>query len=105
MGTKRNETLLNIHWHQNANPKKKKKRVHDDDSDTDSDNEIFMKNETNWPRILIIESASEDLLLQKLGPFAIQKGFQSIAGTLKIIKRLRNGSFLWSAAKGPRPKT
>ena len=71
-----------------------KKRVRDDDSDTDSDNEMFLKNETNWPRFLIVESASEDLPLQKLSPFAVQKGFQVIAGTLKSIKRLRDGSFL-----------
>ena len=72
MGTKRNETLHNIQWQQNTNPKKKKKkRVRDDDSDTDSDNEILMKSETNWPRFLIVESASEDLPLQKLSPFAV----------------------------------
>ena len=58
-----------------------------------------MKNETNWPRFLIIESASEDLPLQKLSPFAIQKGFQSIAGTVKSIKRLRDGSFLVECGK------
>ena len=71
-----------------------KKRVRDDDSDTDSDNEMLMKSETNWPRFLIVESASKDLLLQKLSPFAVQKGFQALAGTLKNIKRLRDGSFL-----------
>ena len=47
-----------------------RKRVRDDDSDTDSDNEMLMNSET------------------------IQKGFQAIAGTLKSIKRLRDGSFL-----------
>ena len=61
--------------------KEKKKRVLDDDSDTDSDNEMLMKSETNWPRFLIVESASEDLTLQKLSPFAVQKGFQAIAGS------------------------
>ena len=71
-----------------------KKRVRDDDSDTDSDNEMLMNSETNWPRFLIVESANEDLPLQKLSPFAIQKDFQAIAGTLKSIKRLRDGSFL-----------
>ena len=47
----------------------------DDDSDTDSDNEMLMKSETNWPRFLTVESASEDLPLQNLPPFAVQKGF------------------------------
>ena len=50
-------------------------------------------------RFLIAESASEDLPLQKLSPFAIQKGFQAIAGTLKSIKRLRDGSFLVECGK------
>ena len=71
-----------------------KKRVRDDVSDTDSENEMLMKSETNWPRFLIVESVSEDLPLQKLSPFAIQNGFQGIAGTLMNIKRLRDGSFL-----------
>ena len=71
-----------------------KKRVWNDDSDTDSDNEMLMNSATNWPRFLIVESANEDLPLQKLSPFAIQKDFQAIAGTLKSIKRLRDGSFL-----------
>ena len=58
-----------------------------------------MKSETNWPRLLIVESASEDLPLQKLSPFAVQKGFQAIAGTPKSIKRLRDGSFLVECGK------
>ena len=79
------------------------KTVRDDDSDTDSDNEMLMNSETNWARFLIVDSANEDLPLQKLSPFAIQKAFQAIAGTLKSIKRLAPS--WWSAAKRPRPKT
>ena len=59
------------------------KRVQDDGADTDSDNEMLMNSETNWARFLVVESANEDLPLQKLSPFAVQKGFQAIAGTLK----------------------
>ena len=51
----------------------------DDDSDTDSDNEMLMNSETNWARFLIVDSAYEDLPLQKLSPFAVQKGFQATA--------------------------
>ena len=65
----------------------------------DFDNEMLMKSETNWPRFLIVESASEDLPLQKLSPFAVQKSFQAIAGTLNNIKRLRDGSFLVECGK------
>ena len=98
VGTKHNKTVLNLKWQQNTN--QKKKRVRDDNSDTDSDNEILMKSETNWPRFLIVESASEDLPLQKLSPFADQKGFQAVARTLKSIKRLRDG-FLVECGKRP----
>ena len=41
-----------------------------------------------------MESSSDGLPLSKLSPFAVQKGFQAVAGTLKSIKRLRDGSFL-----------
>ena len=51
------------------------------------------------PRFLIVESASEDLPLQKWSPFAVQKGFQAIAGTLKNIKSLRDGPFLVECGK------
>ena len=66
--TKCNERLLNIQWQQNNNTKIK--RVCDDDSDTDSDNEMLMKNETNWPRFLIVESA-------KKFPLCSSEGFSS----------------------------
>ena len=60
---------------------------------------MLRQSETNWPKFWIVESASEDIPLQKLSPFAVQKGFQAIAGTLKSIKRLRNGSFLVECSK------
>ena len=46
-----------------------------------------------------MESSSDDLPLNKLSPFAVQKGFQVVAGTLKSIKRLRDGSFLVECAR------
>ena len=47
-----------------------------------------------------MESSNDDLPLSKLSPFAV-----SVAGTLKSIKRLRDGSFLVECGKRPRPKT
>ena len=59
-----------------------------------SDNELFLTND-NWPRFIVLTSTSEENHLSKLSPFAVQKGFQAIAGTLNSTeRRLRDGSFL-----------
>ena len=74
-------------------------RDNDQDSDTDSDNERSYNSCNNWPMFLVVESTSDDLPLSKLSPFAVQKGFQAVAGTLKSIKRLRDVSFLVECAR------
>ena len=77
-----------------------KKRLRDNDQDSDSDYENERSyNCNNWPRFLVMESSNDDLPLSKLSPFAIQKGFQAVAGTLKSIKRLRDGSSLVECGK------
>ena len=47
----------------------------------------------------MVKSASEERPLSKLSPFAVQKGFQAIARTLKSTKRLKDGSFLVECSK------
>ncbi len=79
--------------------KNKRLRDNDQDSDTDSDNERSYNSCNNWPRFLVVESSSDDLPLSKLSPFGVQKGFHAVAGTLKSIKRLRDGSFLVECAR------
>ena len=76
-----------------AFPKSKKRTRTEDDSDSDTDNELFLTKD-NWPRFIVVKSASEERPLSKLSPFAMQKGFWAIAGTLKSTKRLRDVSFL-----------
>ena len=72
---------------------KSMKRTRNDDLDSDSDSELYVTSDT-WPRFMVMTSASEEKPLSKLSPFAVQKGFQAIAGTLKGTKKLRDGSFL-----------
>ena len=79
--------------------KNKRLRDNDQDSDTDSDNERSYNSGSAWRRFLVVESSNDDLPLSKLSPFAVQKGFQAVAGTLKSIKRLRDGSFLVECAR------
>ena len=60
-------------------PKSNKRTRTDDDSDSDTDNELFLTKD-NWPKF---KSACEERPSSKLSPFAVQKGVQAIAGTLK----------------------
>ena len=62
------------------------------DDDLDWDNEPFLTN-NSWPRFVVLSSANEEKPVSKLSPFAVQKGFQAIGGSLKSTKRLRDGSF------------
>ena len=89
--TKHNESLIN-----NVAPSNKTKKLQDNDQDSDTvaDNKHFCNTSNNWPLFLVVESSSDNFPLSKLLPFAVQKWFQAVAGTLKSIKRLRDGSFL-----------
>ena len=82
-------------------PTNKNKRLRDNDQDleTDSNNKRSYNSCNSCPRFLVVESSSDDLPLSKLPPFAVEKGFQAVAGTLKSIKRLRDGSFLVECAR------
>ena len=82
--------------HNMAPTNKKRLQDNDQDSDSDSENEHSYNSYNNWPRFLVVESSSDDLPLSKLSPFAVQKGFQAVA---KSIKRLMDGSFLVECGK------
>ena len=98
VGTKCDESPSFSTWlpwlFQKEKKKKKKRPRTDSDSDSESDSELFLLTKDSWPRFIVVKSASEERPLSKLSPFAVQKGFQAIAGTLKSTKRLRDGSFL-----------
>ena len=74
------------------------KHTESDDDDSDSDIELFV-NIDNWLRFIVLTSRSEKKPLSKLSPFAVQKGFQAIAGTLKSTKRLRDRFFLMECSR------
>ena len=91
-----------------ARNQKSIKRGRESDTDTDSENEIYMNNDKNWPRPLIIESASKDLPLQKLSAFAVQKGLPSNCRNpeehqeTERLERLFLGG-VWSEGSSPKP--
>ena len=82
----------------NTPPIKKRKAVDPvprqfDSSDSDSDLEIRQRTGF-WASWLVVEGTEQEKPISALSPFAIQKGFQGIAGDPQSVKRLRNGSFL-----------
>ena len=58
-----------------AFPKSENRTRTEDDSDSDTDNELFLTKD-NWPRFIVVKSASEERPLSKLSPFAVQKGYR-----------------------------
>ena len=78
-----------------------RKRPLETDSDSDSrEQELPVPiNDNDWPRFIMIQSSDEERPLVKLSPFAIHKGIQGIAGTVKEVKRLRSGDILVTCLK------
>lgn len=70
--------------------------------EVDSDSETEVRKvachagvEGAWPRFLVVEGADPALPLDRLSPFAVEKGFQAISSTgFKDIKRQKSGAFL-----------
>ena len=67
--------------------KQKQKRARENDTDSDNEND-------SWPHYLIMEGTDPEKPLQKLSPFAINKGIVAIASPLTVVKKLRSGQFL-----------
>lgn len=77
-----------------------KKRFMDHDSDDASDLAFIYPPKTrNWPKFILMETATPDMPLTKLSPFAIQKGISGIAGTVKDVKKLHSGQILVECSK------
>ena len=64
--------MASFTFHRNV---KRNRPDHDLDSDSDTDNELFLTKD-NWPRFIVVKSASEERPLSKLSPFAVQKGYR-----------------------------
>ena len=60
-------------------------------------NEDLSSNGDNWPRYLVMKQHLTQVVgmtLDKLSPFAADKGIRSMAGPPKSVKRLRGGNLL-----------
>ena len=82
---------------------KRRRQDNSDDVSSDSDAEV-RKESGHWAAWLLMEGTDASRPLSALSPFAVQKGFSGIAGQLKTIKRLRNGTFLVECLTGLQSK-
>ena len=73
--------------------KRSKRQLSDDDSDHQLDEENMTQNSKPFNPFIVIESL-EEKPMSKVSPFIIEKQINSILGTPKSVKKLKNGNLL-----------
>ena len=64
------------------------------DSDDDLDASTLFRTQENFAKFQIIESKDKEKPVTSLSPFVIEKQIESLIGTPKTVKKLRNGTLL-----------
>ena len=64
------------------------------DSDDDIDASTLFRAQENFPKFIIIESTNKETQVTSLSPFVIEKQIESMIGTPKSVKKLKNGTLL-----------
>ena len=64
------------------------------DSDDDLDATTLFRTQENFAKFLIIQSKDKEKPVTSLSPFVIEKQIESLIGTPKTVKKLRNGTLL-----------
>ena len=69
------------------------------DSDDDIDASTLFRAQENFPKFIIIESTNKETQVTSLSPFVIEKQIESMIGTSKSVKKLKNGTLLVETRK------
>ena len=64
------------------------------DSDDDIDASTLFRAQDTFPKFLLIESTIKETPVTSLSPFVIEKQIESMIGTPKSVKKLKNGMLL-----------
>ena len=64
------------------------------DSDDDIDASTLFRAQDTFPKFLLIESTTKETPVTSLSPFVIEKQIESMIGTPKSVKKLKNGMLL-----------
>ena len=64
------------------------------DSDDDIDSSTLFRAQETFAKFLIVESTNKEKPITSLSPFVIEKQIESMIGTPKTVKKLKNGTLL-----------
>ena len=70
------------------------KRLRPDSDDDEHEASTIFTSQENFARYLIIESKNKEKPVTSLSPFVIEKQIESMIGTAKSVKKLKNGTLL-----------
>ena len=70
------------------------KRLRPDSDDDEHEASIIFTSQENFARYLIIESKNKEKPVTSLSPLVIEKQIESMIGTAKSVKKLKNGTLL-----------
>ena len=70
------------------------KRLRPDSDDDENEASTIFTSQENFARYLIIESKNKEKPVTSLSPFVIEKQIESMIGTAKSVKKLKNGTLL-----------
>ena len=61
---------------------------------SEDENHEDLQSQISFPAFIVVESLEENKPMSKVSPFVIEKQIQSILGTPKSVKKLKNGTLL-----------
>ena len=70
------------------------KRLRPESDDDENEASTIFTSQENFARYLIIESKNKEKPVTSLSPFVIEKQIESMIGTAKSVKKLKNGTLL-----------
>ena len=84
----------NKNKNQTSSSQSNKRKISDSSDDECLPTKILNKSPDNFPKFIVLKSLNEEKPLTKISPFIIQKTIQSVAGEVKKVSKLKNGSIL-----------
>ena len=84
----------NQNQNETSSNQSQKRKMSDSSDEENIPAKILNKSSENFPKFIVLKSLNEEKPLSKISPFVIHKTIQSVAGEVKKVSKLKNGSIL-----------